>query len=144
MNFGDITIPNEHIIVRSKLSFVFVNLRPFLPHHILVSPIRKIASITELTSEETADLFNTVRLCTIALQRFGDSCTISLQNGVNAGQTVLHVHVHVIPRKNGDLKNNDDIYKNGALGYIRTDRAFEDMEKERNFLKPFFDEVFDN
>ena len=39
-----------------------------------------------------------------------EASTISIQDGVAAGQTVPHVHVHIIPRRVGDFKNNDDIY----------------------------------
>jgi diadenosine tetraphosphate (Ap4A) HIT family hydrolase len=35
-------------------------------------------------------------------------CTF--QDGPQAGQTVAHVHIHVIPRKKGDFENNDEIY----------------------------------
>ena len=40
------------------------------------------------------------------------------QDGRDAGQTVEHVHVHVIPRRPGDFVNNDDIYR--EVGYIYT------------------------
>jgi len=33
-----------------------------------------------------------------------------LQDGPKAGQTVPHVHVHILPRKDGDFENNDEIY----------------------------------
>lgn len=33
-----------------------------------------------------------------------------VQDGPQAGQTVPHVHIHVIPRKKGDFENNDEIY----------------------------------
>ena len=39
-----------------------------------------------------------------------DSATISIQEGAGAGQSINHIHVHIIPRKVGDFKNNDDIY----------------------------------
>ncbi|KAJ3035710.1 hypothetical protein HDV00_003471 [Rhizophlyctis rosea] len=40
----------------------------------------------------------------------GESLTITIQDGPASGQTVPHVHVHVIPRKGGDWADNDDIY----------------------------------
>lgn len=36
--------------------------------------------------------------------------TIVIQDGKDAGQTVEHVHVHIMPRRPGDFKRNDDIY----------------------------------
>lgn len=33
-----------------------------------------------------------------------------MQDGPQAGQTVPHVHIHVLPRKQGDFENNDEIY----------------------------------
>ena len=32
------------------------------------------------------------------------------QDGAQAGQTVPHVHVHILPRKSGDFENNDEVY----------------------------------
>lgn len=32
------------------------------------------------------------------------------QDGAQAGQTVPHVHVHILPRKLGDFENNDEVY----------------------------------
>lgn len=37
------------------------------------------------------------------------SCN-NLQDGPEAGQTVPHVHIHVLPRKAGDFKKNDEVY----------------------------------
>ena len=39
------------------------------------------------------------------------SSTISIQDGAEAGQTVEHVHVHILPRHVGDFANNDDVYE---------------------------------
>ena len=54
----------------------------------------------------------TVQMLTKFLQkeRNTDSCTISIQEGAGAGQTINHLHVHIIPRTAGKFKNNDDIY----------------------------------
>lgn len=39
-----------------------------------------------------------------------DSLSFVIQDGKNAGQTVEHVHVHIIPRRKGDFERNDEIY----------------------------------
>ena len=58
-----------------------------------------------------------------------EGCTISIQDGAAAGQTVPHVHVHVIPRRVGDFENNDDIYSeiekhDKDAVFFRTDPLF--------------------
>jgi len=39
-----------------------------------------------------------------------DAFNIAIQDGKAAGQSVPHVHVHILPRKTGDYERNDDIY----------------------------------
>jgi bis(5'-adenosyl)-triphosphatase len=41
----------------------------------------------------------------------GTSLNIAIQDGAQAGQSVAHLHTHIIPRKRQDLPNTDDIYK---------------------------------
>lgn len=69
---------------------------------------------------------------------------MAVQDGRDAGQTVEHVHVHLIPRKLGDFERNDDIYdkleKHDSQDKIREEefRTLEEMEKEAKFLAQFF------
>lgn len=39
-----------------------------------------------------------------------EALTFVVQDGKDAGQTVQHVHVHIMPRRKGDFERNDDIY----------------------------------
>ncbi|AFN83851.1 HIT bis 5'-adenosyl triphosphatase [Encephalitozoon romaleae SJ-2008] len=145
MEFGDKIIPYDHVIVRTKHSFVFTNLRPFLPLHILISPISKKQRIYELTNEETSDLFNTVRVAMKGLKDLCDGFTLGVQDGPCAGQTVFHVHVHIVPRVSGDLKRNDDIYEKGALDSVdRPAREYGEMKKEADKLKEIIGKAFDS
>lgn len=142
MEFGPHIIPNDHIIVKTNLCFVFTNLRPFLPYHILVSPIAKKQFLSDLADEEYSDLFLTVKLCLKSLSKFGTSFTVSIQDGVEAGQSVPHVHVHILPRNKNDIENNDLIYAKGALDIKREDRSFDEMKEETMFLKKEFQKYF--
>jgi len=70
------------------------------------------------------------------------SLTIAVQDGPDAGQTVKHVHVHVLPRKPGDFADNDDVYKqlekhdkNVRATEWRND---EDMAAEAAVLRKYF------
>ncbi|OAL35093.1 hypothetical protein AYO20_05570 [Fonsecaea nubica] len=116
----------------SRLSYGLVNLKPLLPGHILICPVRCVPRLTQLTAPETADLFNTVRLVTLTLQRVyhATSFNVAVQDGVDAGQSVPHVHVHVIPRQRGDYD-----HKGGG------DRVYDDMDGEEGDLGKAFLEM---
>lgn len=106
------------MFLKTNHSYALVNLKPLIPGHILVCPLQPHRRLTDLTSTETADLFTTVQLTQRLLGRlyFPDadpvagSFTVAVQDGPEAGQTVPHVHVHVIPRTKGDMPRPDDVY----------------------------------
>ena len=79
----------------------------------LVSPVRPVQRFAELTRDEVSDLFLCVHRIAPVLQQLHScpSLSIALQDGKEAGQTVQHVHVHMLPRKEGDFPRNDDIYE---------------------------------
>ncbi|KAM0672904.1 fragile histidine family hydrolase [Ordospora colligata] len=145
MDFGCHLIPCDHVIVRTRHSYVFTNIRPFLPMHILVSPISKKERLYDLSSEETSDLFNTARIAMKALRSMCDGFTLSVQDGPCAGQSVHHVHVHIVPRIANDLERNDDIYAKGALDSAsRPSRSYEDMEKQTKEFRQIFRRFFES
>jgi bis(5'-adenosyl)-triphosphatase len=105
----------SQVFHRSPLSFAFVNLKPLLPGHVLVSPYRVVQRFSDMTEEEVADLFVTVHRVSRMLERvYGASAmNIPLQDGFDAGQSVSHVHIHIVPRKPQDLDHlggSDAIY----------------------------------
>jgi bis(5'-adenosyl)-triphosphatase len=90
---------------------------------VLVSPYRVVQRFTDLTTDEVTDLFSTVQKVEKMLARayFGSpqsklpgepidgSFNIAIQDGPDAGQSVPHVHCHIIPRINGDA-TGDEVY----------------------------------
>ncbi len=66
----------------------------------------------DLTAEEVTDMFGCVHRVAPVLESVFTSTSLSIviQDGVDAGQTVPHVHVHLLPRRHGDFQRNDDIY----------------------------------
>ena len=93
-------------------TMALVNLRPLLPGHVLICSRRCVPRLCDLTVPETTDLFLTVQLVTRMLERVyvADGFNIAIQDGVAAGQSVPHVHVHAIPRMRGDL-GEDEVYE---------------------------------
>ena len=92
-----------------------MNLKPLLPGHVMVSPLRVVPRLSDLSQDEVTDLFLTVQRVARMLERVyhASSLNIALQDGIDAGQSVPHVHTHLIPRKATDLDDkggNDAIY----------------------------------
>ena len=110
--FGPIHIPGSQIFVETSLSVGLVNLKPVVPGHVLVVSKRVCLRFDDLTWEETVDLWSLAKRVGHLLEQHvgASSLTFALQDGPQAGQTVPHVHVHVLPRTEGDFTNNDDVY----------------------------------
>lgn len=114
-HFGDKTIVQPYqIFARTPLSVGFVNHRPVLPGHMLVSPLRaNTKRLSTLTQTEISDLFFLVQKVQSAVEKIygAGSSTIAIQDGIDAGQSIEHVHVHIVPRKSSDFGGNvDEIY----------------------------------
>ncbi|KAF8962949.1 hypothetical protein BGZ46_001071 [Entomortierella lignicola] len=79
---------------------------------VLVISRRHVPRFLDLTPEEVSDMFqSSQKIGKIVEKEFrGSSLTIACQDGPEAGQSVPHCHVHIIPRRLGDFVNNDDIY----------------------------------
>ncbi|KAG8964452.1 hypothetical protein FRC03_001768 [Tulasnella sp. 419] len=152
---------------RSKLSYAIVNLKPIVPGHVLVIPNRVVPRLSDLTHDEISDLFNSVAKIGVVVEKAytADSLTIAVQDGPAAGQSVAHVHVHVLPRRFTDFGGqNDSVYpaleegesrlvdelvesqsrNNGQRSLLKVDneerhpRSIEDMKKEASWLSQFF------
>jgi bis(5'-adenosyl)-triphosphatase len=113
MRFGNFLIPASHVFYKTPQgSAAFVNLRPIVPGHVLVIPERSVCTLQELTDDEYVDMWKSVRHVQTALKEHyqATAFNVAVQDGRAAGQSVPHVHVHILPRKQGDFELNDDIY----------------------------------
>ena len=128
--FGPIDIPDSQVFCETPLSLGLVNLKPVVPGHVLIISRRVVARFADLTPEETTDLWSLAKRVGTSIEpHFGaTSLTYAIQDGPAAGQTVPHVHVHVLPRKPGDFENNDEVYE-------RIEESGEAVgERERAFM----------
>jgi diadenosine tetraphosphate (Ap4A) HIT family hydrolase len=98
------TLPTARIRRVSKLSWVIRDGFPISPGHTLVIPKRHAASFFELTAEERSDLLALLDAAKADLDRefSPQGYNIGVNDGAAAGQTVGHVHIHLIPRFAGD------------------------------------------
>ncbi len=112
LGFGPVSLMSAQVFLRGQLCRAFVNIKPVLPGHVLVAPARSVARVSSLTPAELADLFETARAAGALVQAAhrASALQLSVQDGPASGQSVPHVHVHVIPRRPGDLEAGDDVY----------------------------------
>ncbi|KAK9840131.1 hypothetical protein WJX74_003913 [Apatococcus lobatus] len=111
-SFGQFDISKSESFAQSKLSFAFVNLKPIVPGHVLVSPQRVVPRFGQLKPEEIGDLWVLASKVGQAVEKHfeADSLTFAIQDGPAAGQSVSHVHIHILPRRAGDFERNDQVY----------------------------------
>ena len=93
------------ILERAEHSFTVMNAYPYTSGHVMVAPIRHVASITDLDPTEAAALMHGTQRATATVERVYSPEGINV--GVNIGRAggagvPGHVHVHVLPRWNGD------------------------------------------
>lgn len=118
IKFGPFDVTKQ-VFLKTQHVFGLVNLKPIVPGHVLICPLKPHTRLTDLSTEETTDLFSTVQLVQRMLGRIyfksddltAGSFTVAVQDGPEAGQTVPHVHVHVLPRVKNDLgEQPDEVY----------------------------------
>ncbi len=110
----------ERVLHEDGLVVVLRDGFPVSPGHLLVVPRRHVASFFETTPAERQALLAALDQAKRAIeQEFRpDGYNIGVNDGEAAGQTVLHLHVHLIPRYRGD---RDD--PRGGVRWILPDRA---------------------
>lgn len=95
----------KEIIVESKTCFVQANKYPYSTGHVLVIPKRHVNTIIDLTSKEKQELFNLIDMMVYALKLYikPDGYNIGCSVGKVAGESISHLHFHVLPRFEGDV-----------------------------------------
>ena len=93
------------IVARGRLVYAVCNLFPYNPGHLLICPYRHVADLTELTSLEAGELTEFSQLAMRALRRASAPAGFNLglnQGGAAGAGIAAHLHIHVVPRWEGD------------------------------------------
>lgn len=87
------------------LTIAFDDAHPSAEGHTLIVPRRHVGHLTDLTDDEHHQLFQALRgqLRRLETEHGTVDHTIGVNDGPAAGQTVAHVHLHIIPRHHGDV-----------------------------------------
>ena len=81
-----------------------LDIRPFTKGHTLVIPKRHTVDVTDTPPETLADMITIGQRVARAVRmtELADATNIGINDGAAAFQTVFHIHLHVLPRRNGD------------------------------------------
>ncbi len=110
-------IPENRIVNEYKHFYIIRDLYPVTNLHSLVIPKRHVVSYFECNQNEYDEIPIILNTQKTELKLTDDSITgfnIGMNIGEDAGQTVFHFHIHIIPRREGDVKNP----KGGIRGVI--------------------------
>lgn len=112
----------RELIVESPNAFSVYDRFPVSKGHALIVPKRHCPDYFELTPDEQTDcwgMVNTVKQ--ILVQKYNpDGFNIGINVNAVAGQTIPHVHIHLIPRYRGDIKDPEG----GVRGVIPEKRNY--------------------
>ncbi len=98
-------LPPEAHVASNALAFAIRDGFPVSPGHTLIVPRRLVASWFEATREEQVAMLELLDVVKAQLdaELQPDGYNIGINAGPAAGQTVMHLHMHLIPRFNGDV-----------------------------------------
>jgi diadenosine tetraphosphate (Ap4A) HIT family hydrolase len=114
------SLPQDRIIDSNELAMVIRDGYPVSPGHTLVIPKRHVGSFFAVTTAERAAMFALLDRAKAALDETHRPAgyNIGINDGPAAGQTVLHLHLHLIPRFDGDSAD-----PRGGVRWIMPDKA---------------------
>ena len=98
----------QKIVFSSKLFYVVRDSYPVTKYHTLIIPNRHVPNFFDLKDNEFNDLNKILkkqRKLLIDLDKKISSFNVGVNAGADAGQSIMHCHIHLIPRRKGDIKN---------------------------------------
>ena len=112
----------EEAIVNGKLAYARYDKYPVSKGHILIVPKRHVSDFFNTTNDEKIEFYSIIDKCKSMIDELysPDGYNIGINVGETAGQTVMHVHIHLIPRYQGDM----DEPRGGVRGVIPEKRIY--------------------
>ena len=112
----------ENIIIESEAAYAVFDIFPVSQGHMLIIPKKHIRDYFEAGQHEKQELWELVDRCKVYLDEKyqPDAYNVGINCGEDAGQTVMHLHIHLIPRYKGDLINP----RGGVRGVIPDKRIY--------------------
>src|SRR6059036_3185213 len=95
----------NYVLARERTCFALLNSYPYAGGHLMVAPYKQVPNFDDLTDGEMLDLMKLTRRCQRALTKVmkPQGFNIGVNLGTVAGAGIVeHLHIHVVPRWNGD------------------------------------------
>ncbi len=110
------------IVCENGFAFAIYDKYPVNQGHILIIPKRHVSDFFETTPEEREAISALLQECKSIIDKSysPDGYNIGVNVGKTAGQTIFHVHVHLIPRYEGDMTDP----RGGVRGVIPEKRIY--------------------
>ena len=99
---------NKEYVFENDLAFSTFDSYPVSEFHLLIIPKRHIKNYFELSDDEITACNKIVLLSKNKIEQMDQSIkgfNIGINCGKAAGQTIMHCHIHLIPRREGDVEN---------------------------------------
>ncbi len=98
------TLPAARIVEENEHALLILDGYPISPGHSLIIPKRHFGSFFSATGKERTALFGLLERAKVLVEMSHkpDGYNIGINDGAAAGQTVSHLHIHLIPRHKGD------------------------------------------
>ena len=113
----------QNIIYSTKFVYVVRDSYPVTKYHSLIIPHRHISDFFDLNRDELKDLSETLkkeRQFLLSLDKKITAFNVGVNAGKDAGQSVMHCHIHLIPRRKGDIENP----RGGVRGVIPSKQKY--------------------
>jgi diadenosine tetraphosphate (Ap4A) HIT family hydrolase len=96
---------SSEAFLSNELSYARLDKYPVSMGHVLITPFRHVSSFFDATAEETRAFWDLIEQAKLHLDKLHspDGYNIGINCGVTAGQTIMHLHIHLIPRYAGDV-----------------------------------------
>jgi diadenosine tetraphosphate (Ap4A) HIT family hydrolase len=101
------TLPSERIVEENQYALWIYDGFPVSQGHSLIIPKRHVGSFFEICQDERLAMLELLdrAKATVEVEHQPDGFNIGINDGAAAGQTVPHLHLHLIPRYTGDIED---------------------------------------
>ena len=116
------SLDSSRVVAKNDTAYAIRDGFPVTQGHTLIIPHRHAETFFDLTKEEISgclDLLHEMRREIIANDSTVTGFNIGMNAGASAGQTIFHCHIHLIPRRTGDVED-----PRGGIRHVIPDKGY--------------------